>query len=381
MARLSKSAVAEFFVSGARPNQSQFEDLIDSYQDFNDFLQQIATALATKSGVVTVSGSSTSAHAALPINLGGTGGQTQASALKSIGAVTAEAGGGFGVITSANVWTNENTWISSATGSAENPAINLDRRAPGLGGQNLGVVRFKGRDSLLASTTYAKMGGAIVSTSAGGETGRLQFTTIVSGASADRFIIAGGMYSLAASGGDKGIGTINVEDYYKDGNLRQGISFNETIVSAIGSATPTIHDISGLAGAYRITAHIKLGSLSGTDEFTLILGDSEGYETAGYTGESWNHNGTNVGSNSTHFILSHTNTGSDVWDITINLTRIDSVTNTWVFDFMGHDAADETIYGNGTKILTSALTKIRFGADGSDTFDGGNLYVMAEIAS
>ena len=375
MARLSKSAVAAFFVSGSRPNQSQFEDLIDSYQDFNDFLQEMATALATKTGVVAVSGSATSAHALLPLSLGGTGEGSLASAQNALNT------GGFAVLASANQFTSENTFISSATGSAENPAINLDRRDAGLGGQNLGVVRFKGRDSLLASTTYAKIGGAIVSTSAGGETGRLQFTTTVSGASADRFIIAGGMYSLAASGGDHGIGTINVQEYYEEGQRLSTWTYGSQTATTTGTSVVLSTSIPAWATEVEIIFRgvgtdanseppiVELGHTAGTyittgyDSIIAVVGgasvseedDTDGFYTS--TIADWNAN--------------------DTFDGIIRLVRWDIAEHIWQAAINGTEKTEPTYStGHGEVDVTSALDSIRLTTPtGSDAFNAGEARV------
>ena len=353
MARLSKSAVAAFFVSGARPNQSQFEDLIDSYQDFNDFLQEMATALATKVGVVAVSGSATSAHPVLPLSLGGTGEASLASAQDVI----------------------NTSFISSATGSAENPAINLDRRAPGLGGQNLGVVRFKGQDSLLSSTTYSKIGGAIVSTSAGGETGRLQFTTIVSGASADRFIIAGGMYSLAASGGDRGIGTINVQEIYDDGERVEATVLDTPQATTTGTG---FDFTSPFATTTRIIVIFDEVSLAATENLLVRLGDSGGNETSGYISTSMELDGddTNTEKSSTGGFIIARGASGDIFSGTMDLILSNATNNTWISSHSGKLNTGDTVSGGGSKAtLTTVLTTIRILDTGSDSFDAGEVNV------
>ncbi len=366
MARLSKSAVAEFFVSGARPTQTQFEDLIDSYQDFSDFLQEMSTALSTKVGVVTVSGSATSAHPVLPLSLGGTGEASLASAQNSLTI------GGFAVLASANEFTNENTFINSAAASAEGPGVNLDRRAAGLGGQNLGVVRFKGRDSLLASTTYSKIGGAIVSTSAGGETGRLQFTTVVSGASADRFMIAGGMYSLAASGGDRGIGTINVQEYYDDGE-RVETSKLDTEQS---TGTGTSFDFtSPFTTVTKVEVLFRGVSLGGTENLLVQVGPSGGVVTSGYVSS-----GVGVASGSQTFVTSTAGmiieggAAGDVHSGIMTLVLSDAPNNDWVASHAVHGGTGANS-GGGEVSLSGVLNKLTILDTGSDSFDAGSVNV------
>ncbi len=366
MARLSKSAVEAFFVSGARPTQTQFEDLIDSYQDFSDFLQEMATALATKTGVVTVSGSATSAHPVLPLSLGGTGEASLASAQNTLNT------GGFAVLASANEFTNENTFISSAIGSAENPAINLDRRATAVGGKNLGIIRFKGRDSLFASSTYAKIGGAIVSTSAGGETGRLQFTTIVSGASADRFMIAGGMYSLAASGGDRGIGTINVVDYFDDGEKVK----NWSLLTSLDTSTGTSSETTAIPSTTSMIRLVFDGvSASGSDEIQVEIGATTYSSTSiGVIGQLAGMSPTEVpwtGSGPAQ--VTEANAGGTVWHGNIELIKNDN--NNWTVSGILAGTVVRIAHTAGRIDLSAAMDRLKITLEGSDSFDAGNVHV------
>ncbi len=372
MARLSKSAVAEFFVSGARPTQSQFEDLIDSYQDFSDFLQEMATALATKTGVVSVSGSATSAHTVLPVNLGGTGAGTAASAVAELGL-----GAGLALVASANQFTKENTFISSAfsrtvntTGSAANPAMNFDRRATAVGGQNLGVIRFKGRDSLFASSTYAKIGGAVVSTSAGGETGRLQFTTVVSGASADRFMIAGGMYSLAASGGDRGIGTINVQEYYDDGERVETSKLDTEQATTTGTS---FDFTSPFATVTKVEVLFRGTGLDGSENILVQVGPSGGVVTSGYVSGSAavNAGAQTYDTSTAGMILA---IGSQVATGIMTLVLSDAVNNDWVASHSA-DSTTAGIVGAGDISLSGVLNKLTILDTGGDSFDAGSVNV------
>ena len=372
MARLSKSAVAEFFVSGARPTQSQFEDLIDSYQDFSDFLQEMATALATKTGVVSVSGSATSAHTVLPVNLGGTGAGTAASAVAELGL-----GAGLALVASANQFTKENTFISSAfsrtvntTGSAANPAMNFDRRATAVGGQNLGVIRFKGRDSLFASSTYSKIGGAVVSTSAGGETGRLQFTTVVSGASADRFMIAGGMYSLAASGGDRGIGTINVQEYYDDGERVETSKLDTEQATTTGTS---FDFTSPFATVTKVEVLFRGTGLDGSENILVQVGPSGGVVTSGYVSGSAavNAGAQTYDTSTAGMILA---IGSQVATGIMTLVLSDAVNNDWVASHSA-DSTTAGIVGAGDISLSGVLNKLTILDTGGDSFDAGSVNV------
>ncbi len=366
MARLSKSAVASFFVSGSRPSESQFSDLIDSYQDFSDFLQEMSTALATKTGVVAVSGSATSAHPVLPLSLGGTGEASLASAQNTLNTA------GLAVLASANEFTRNQAIISTTTGSASVPQLNLNRRALGLGGQSLGIVRFAGQDSLLASTVYSKIGGAIVSTSAGGETGRIEFNTIVSGASGQRFAMAGGLYSIAASGGDRGIGTINVQEYYEDGE-RVETSKLDTEQS---TGTGTSFDFtSPFTTVTKIEVLFQGVSLSGTEDLLVQVGPSGGVVTSGYLSGSADINASGQGySTSTAGMIVRKADASQGTNGILVLVLADATNNDWV---SSHSADDDAAVstGGGKVTLSGVLNKLTILDTGGDSFDAGSVNV------
>jgi hypothetical protein len=376
MARLNKSAVAVYFVSGARPNESQFGDLIDSYQNFSDFLQEISTALSTKAGIVAVSGSATTAYSTLPIALGGTGSLTAASALKALNAATAAATeSGIALLASANVFTNENTFITSATDATEGPFINLDRRSDSAaGGDKLGGWRAKGRDSSNATTTYAKMRGAIISTSAGGETGSLEMITTVSGASAVKFIIAGGMWAVSASGGDRGLGTINLPDsggYFQDGEQVEVTRLDTEQATTSGS---TFDFNSPFTTTTRIIVMTDGCSLAGgTDEIIVQLGDASSFETSAYVGRVGSNGGTAYSGSG--FQLQNVGNAGDVVTGELHLSLMDSANNTWIGSHI-FDTGPEAIYGAGNKSLTGALTRVRLTRNGAtDAFDAGAVNV------
>jgi hypothetical protein len=199
---LSKTDLKAIYVSGARPSETNFHDLIDSFQGFSELLNHIATANSQQTGVLEIVSASATAHSILPTRLGGTGEGSLASASQALAVA------GVALVASANVFTNTNTFSDSTAGSQEGPIIILDKPNSQSDGDNLGAILIKGADSVGASSTYAKMRGAIVSTSAGNENGRLELITVVSGNSAIRFNIGGGLYSNDST--DQGVDTISV---------------------------------------------------------------------------------------------------------------------------------------------------------------------------
>lgn len=81
----------------------------------------------------------------------------------------------------------------------------------------LGGVLMYGRDSVGNRTEYVSVDGMIVDPTDGSEDGALFFGTRIGGAKTARFWIGAGVYSNANS--DKGVDTVNFNDYYRSGNL------------------------------------------------------------------------------------------------------------------------------------------------------------------
>lgn len=228
MSARSKTDLKNIYVSGARPTQENFADLIDSWTDYSELLQFISTALSTKSGFISLTSASATTIDVIPFNKGGTGEQSQASARTALGIPTIEAG--LATLASANTFTQDQTIISSA--SAEGPRLILKNYGSVSA---IGALLLKGIDSNAASSTYAKIRGNVVSRTAGDETGSLQFITVVSGASAIRFNLSRGVYASGQT--DQGEGTINlpVDGGFFHGGTR--IPWGQVETSAFVSAT------------------------------------------------------------------------------------------------------------------------------------------------
>lgn len=58
MTARSKAAIKAFFETGDKPTQVQFEDLIDSYLDYNPVIEAISTVVSTGTGFLKVEASS-----------------------------------------------------------------------------------------------------------------------------------------------------------------------------------------------------------------------------------------------------------------------------------------------------------------------------------
>lgn len=148
--------------------------------------------------------------------------------------------------------------------------------------------------------------------------------------------------------------------------------------TAVNTTSGTEHGFTGLpSGIKRISLILDGVGLSGTDDLRVQLGDSGGYEIGGYTGASVYHSTNNVGINDTQsFPIIYSVAGRFITGVyTIeNLTG-----NVWVAKFTG---LDETtlinITGAGRKTLSGTMDRIRIKADGSNTFNAGQINIIYE---
>lgn len=112
----------------------------------------------------------------------------------------------------------------------EGPSIDLyqDSQSPAAA-DTLGGIRFSGNDSGGNKTTYARVVGAIVDPTNGSEDGRIAFQTLVAGSHATRVRVEAGLYTLNATGGDKGLDSINASAVYDDNVLLTDYVFDHAV--------------------------------------------------------------------------------------------------------------------------------------------------------
>jgi hypothetical protein len=131
----------------------------------------------------------------------------------------------------------------------------------------------------------------------------------------------------------------------------------------------------------RITLMIsQLGTVGSNP--TILLGDSGGFETSGYTGAATRLDG--VDSNravalSSSFLVEFNNTGIRLSGNAV-LTNITG--NTWIFSLTGGNGGAGSNPGvfvvAGSKTLSDTLTQIRFATTGSAFSSGGIINIMYE---
>lgn len=169
-------------------------------------------ANSTVSVAVTVPVPATAANATnmLRVNAGATALEyrTPAQVASDIGAVATS---------SANVFTDTQTVKSTDAGAAIDKKVVLWRDSASPAANDLTMeLSFDGEDNLSNQTTYASLQGKIIDPTDGSEDGELIVRTFVAGTNANRLHIGGGVYTTNATGGDKGIDTINASAIYDD---------------------------------------------------------------------------------------------------------------------------------------------------------------------
>ncbi len=107
---------------------------------------------------------------------------------------------------------------SSDPGAGSGPFLTLDRgSASPAASDNIGQLRFRGRDSAASTILYAKITGQIVDPTAASADGELDFNTTVAGVDATRMSLGQGVQVGTPTGGDKGAGSINLAaDIYRN---------------------------------------------------------------------------------------------------------------------------------------------------------------------
>ena len=151
---------------------------------------------------------------------------------------------------------------------------------------------------------------------------------------------------------------------------------NGTTVSAEQATTSgTSIDFTGIPpGVKRITLLTHSMSGSGTDEFLVQLGDSDGIENSGYLSRYGRISGTSAATEgSTAGFIIFNDAASLLNEIVVDIYLEDSSNNTWVSShIITVQSTTITAYGSGSKALSGTLDRIRLThASGSDTFDAG----------
>jgi hypothetical protein len=239
MAAATKASVKSHFETGDIPTQAQFVELIDSYLDFNDTLQAIATAAqGGQTGVVIIDSTTDATTAAIGafgkilITVGAT-----ASAIQHLNAMTTDT---TQTITGAKTFTglfrvssgvtvknerSSNTMrlinTDATAGSAFTPRLTFSREYESTDfadGVSLGGFQWEGQASAAAAGhTWGQL--RVDLASAAASAGGSQFTiwTRDGGTLSEAFRVKKGVVVASATGDDLGAGTVNAGKLYDDG--------------------------------------------------------------------------------------------------------------------------------------------------------------------
>lgn len=154
-----------------------------------------------------------------------------------------------------------------------------------------------------------------------------------------------------------------------------------------GTATATTSgtgvDYTGLPSwVRRVTVIFNGVSLSGTDSPIVQLGTggTPTYVTSGYLGGSQNLTtvpGSASAQPGTSFTIQSTTATNAVYGIG-TLVLLESSSNTWVWTFQAQQSTTAISFSMGSVALSGALTAIRIGRSGTNTFDAGKVNILYE---
>lgn len=152
-----------------------------------------------------------------------------------------------------------------------------------------------------------------------------------------------------------------------------GLNVGTTTLTPIATTSGNSQTHSSLpTGIKKITVTIGGVSSNGTAVIGIQLGDSGGLETTGYAGCVNNFNGSALASLGTGgFFLSTSGAAAQILEGSMELTLLDSSTNTWSATWiMSRSDGTTGIYtGSGTKSLTGTLDRVAIVT--TDTLDAG----------
>lgn len=166
---------------------------------------------------------------------------------------------------------------SADAGAAAGPTHDLFRdSATPAASDVLGEIPFRGRDSGAGINTYARAYAVITDPTAASEDGEFRIDTVVAGTEANRVRIGAGFYTPNATGGDKGVDTVNAQALYNDG-IPVG-----ALVTLTAAASLTLDYPSLVPGLYDIYFNNIVLATSG-NPFVVRLSAAAVFLTANYS--------------------------------------------------------------------------------------------------
>lgn len=173
--------------------------------------------------------------------------------------------GGLAILAAANTFTATQTIQSSDDGAAVGPILILDRASASPAASDLiGYIMFRGKDAGGNNVAYGEITTQINDTTDGSEDAEMLFGTVIAGANASRMYVGSGMYMAGATGSAQGAGTINAQEYYKN-----GLRATRHLISTITTTSGTTHSVTDIP-AYR-ELYIEFGDVSFSANATMTL--------------------------------------------------------------------------------------------------------------
>lgn len=160
------------------------------------------------------------------------------------------------------------------------------------------------------------------------------------------------------------------------------LSFIDKITLETEQATTsgtTVDFTSIPAGVKRITIMLENVGTDGTEELVLLLGDSGGFETSGYSGRSIRTDLADSDAHSAAFFINTASIAARSYSGVIELFLKNASTNTWSIKGMVNDGTANSWNTTGEKSLSATLTQVRLTTDGTpDDFDEGSINIQYE---
>lgn len=177
------------------------------------------------------------------------------------------------------------TVTSSDAGATVGPLLTLYRNSASPAASDLlGSIPFDGEDSAGNQETYAEVRAEIVDPTSTSEDGRIVLRSVIAGTLANRAFVGNGMYTAGATGGDKGVDTVNAGTYYKNGTaLPQQTQFESAeITLTANSVLSASHGLGGIpnnAIAVLRNKTSEFGFVVGEEIIMTSWGDGTNYHT------------------------------------------------------------------------------------------------------
>lgn len=262
------------------------------------------------------------------------------------------------------------TGTSTNTGAAAGPLVEMYRNSASPANSDvIGGMRITGKNASGTKVTYGEIHGVITDTTNASEDAKIVFQTPVSGALTDRLHVGAGGYMDGATGTDKGAGTFNAVDLYRNGF---NTANTDSTSGSFSSTAVSITIPADCAGAVILIAGVSPNGDNGN--LTLTLGDSGGEETTGYEGAHARLASSGVAltqENTTNVLLHADLDAAESLTGFVRLTRIASATHTWLIEAkLTRVGADESDVSWAVKATSAELTTVRI-ALSSNSFDAG----------